>query len=51
VDPRTLGGEPGEPITVELRYVFAADERARIADTEIAATMSRVRASQFPACP
>jgi hypothetical protein len=51
VDPRTLGGEPDEPITVELRYVFAADERARIADTEIAATISRVRASQFPACP
>jgi hypothetical protein len=50
LETRALGGEPGEPITVELTYVFAADEHAQIADTELAATMSRVRASQFPAC-
>jgi hypothetical protein len=45
-----LGGEPGEPINVEVTYVFAADERVPLPDTEVAATMYRARETAFPPC-
>ena len=47
-----LGGDATEPVNVELVYVFAADERVAIPDTEIAATMDRLRlrAASFEAC-
>jgi len=46
----TLGGALDEPVNLELVYVFAADEHATIADTEIAATILRDRRATFPAC-
>jgi hypothetical protein len=45
-----LGGADGEPVNVELAYVFAADERVALADTEVAALMYRAREGAFPAC-
>jgi hypothetical protein len=45
-----LGGAADEPINVELAYVFAADERAPLPDTEVSATMFHARATTFAPC-
>ena len=46
-----LGGErAGEPVNVELVDSFAADERALLRDTEVAATMFHARAASFADC-
>jgi hypothetical protein len=46
-----LGGDAAEPVNVALVYVFAADEHAAIAGTQIAAPMFALRTATFAACP
>jgi len=51
VSPRRLGGEPGEPVNVELRYVYAANEYARVGEpTFTTVERHRLSVAELPAC-
>jgi hypothetical protein len=46
-----LGGSAVDPINVELRYSYAADERARLPDTDVAITIARERIAWSAVAP
>ncbi len=45
-----LGGEVTEPVNAELIYSFAENDRAVLANTEVAATIWRMRAVEIAPC-
>jgi hypothetical protein len=52
IRPRQLGGDPGAPIQLELRYIYALDERADLPADEVSRVILRrtFAAGALPRC-